>query len=87
MSIEVEPNDWTTLDPWWSAYAEPHSIARLSDSTQVLNRDIWTDAWQEVDLWWKSYTDSSYSVQDSASNTALLREQLADSPSSTASGM
>lgn len=79
MSKEVKPSDWTCLDPWWSAYAQTHPIARSSASARVLDGSRLTDSWAELDLWWQEYTDSSPVVQGATSSRVLVTKQLTDS--------
>ena len=57
MSSDVEPSDWTCLDPWWSAYVQ---TARNSDLAQVLDRERLAHYWDELDPWWNIYAETGY---------------------------
>ena len=79
MGTAVEPGDWGSLDPWWSAYAESDSIAPVSNLTQVLELDRLTDCWASLGPWWQAYMDTAPVVQGSSSAREFVGEWLTDS--------
>lgn len=78
MSIDVEPSDWTCLDPWWSVYAQNLSIARNPTSMQVFGRERLAQYWDELDPWLQTPTEWSLLAQGSASARVFGLERLTD---------
>lgn len=72
MSIVVEPRDWTSLDPWWSSYAQTQSIARNPSSARALGIERLTNYWDELGPWWDVYTEIGYETAVRISD--LLRQ-------------
>lgn len=56
VSVNVESGDWASLDRWWSAYAQPPSIARMPVPARELAAEQLADCWTELDPWWDAYT-------------------------------
>lgn len=79
MSTEVEPGDWSSIDPWWSEYTQAWPVVRDPTSVQVLDAPGVANCWNELNSWWEAYIDSVASVSSAAPTCALPTEQLADS--------
>lgn len=77
MDTAIEPSDWGSLDPWWSAYERSEPVAHGSNSMQILER--FTDCWGSFGPWWGAYTDSAPVVLGSHSAGELVGEQMTDS--------
>lgn len=61
VNFETEPNDWTWIDPWWSAYTRSRSVTRRPASELVLDVNQLDDCWEELDPWWKDYAATAVS--------------------------
>lgn len=79
MEAEIEPGDWSGLDPWWHTHADSFPAERGATSAGVLAPEHLADSWTDVDSWWPAYADTYAGVQGSASAKALTEEQLVDS--------
>lgn len=60
MTPNVQPSDWTCLDPWWSAYAQTQSIIRNHTSAQIFGMERLICIWDELDLWWNEYMEMGH---------------------------
>ena len=78
MPVEIDPNDWTALDPWWSAHAQAWPAMRRADPVSTLDPARAADNWSELDLWWRAYADSEPHVRTAGSSRTLFLEQLTD---------
>lgn len=67
MSANVEPSDWTYLDPWWEAYAETQSVAQHSTYTRIFGLQRLAQQWQEIDSWARTYVESIPATQGATS--------------------
>jgi len=79
VSTEVEPNDWTSLDSWWSAYAQVWPAARNTDSVGDLQISRAAGRWNELDTWWQTHDNSSPHASGIDSSWSLHSEWLIDS--------
>lgn len=57
MNTEVEPDDWLSIDPWWSVYTQGWPAVRDPHSVGVLDRAGLDDCWKELDPWWDVYSE------------------------------
>lgn len=59
MTTDLEPDDWTYLDSWWSAYKQAKSVCQDPSLLQALDRNWLIDSWEEVGSWWQESIVSS----------------------------
>ncbi len=78
VAVEINPDDWAALDPWWSAHTQAWPATRHADSVSTLDPARVADCWSELDPWWQAYADSEPHVRGAASSRTLFVEQLVD---------
>jgi hypothetical protein len=78
VSIEIDPDDWMALDPWWSAHTQAWPATRHADSVSALDPARVADCWSELDPWWRAYADSEPHVRATATSRTLFVKQLVD---------
>jgi len=59
MTIDIEPSDWSCLDPWWNTYVQPRPAARDPGEVRVLERDRFAQSWSDLDSWWQLSTTTA----------------------------
>lgn len=78
VSVEIGPDDWAALDPWWSAHTQAWPATRRADTVSTLDPARVADCWSELDSWSRAYADSESHVYGAASSRTLFDEQLVD---------
>jgi len=77
VAVEIDPDDWAALDPWWSACSQAWPATRRADAVSTLDPARAADCWSELDPWWQVLADSAPHAHAASSRT-LFVEQLAD---------
>ncbi len=60
MNRDVEPADWESLDPWWTTYARPKSLAGKPNDAGVVAHDVLTQCWMGIDPWWTVFAETGH---------------------------
>jgi len=64
MSTDVQPNDWSLVDPWWQAYADSIPVVQSADAGRALISGRLADSWGDLDPWWDVYTETGHATAE-----------------------
>jgi hypothetical protein len=78
VSVEIDPDDWEALDPWWWAHTQAWPATRHADAVRTLDSARVANCWSELDPWWRAYAGSEPHVRGAASSQTLFLKQLAN---------
>lgn len=56
VDAEIDPNDWTRLDSWWTARCQSPTYARRTASSEIWATNARAN-WADLDPWWTEYLD------------------------------
>jgi hypothetical protein len=71
MTTDIEPSDWSCLDPWWDV--QPRPAARNPSEAWVLERDCFAQSWSDLDSWRQLLGRSATACDPSAHRTLRVR--------------
>lgn len=79
MRTEVEPDDWTDIDLWWSTYTQGRPSVRSSALARALETPTLVDHWEDLDQWWQTHEASSSHAELAESTSPLFSDWLTNS--------
>lgn len=77
MGIEIDPNTWDAVDPWWDICVETQPLIGTTETTHNLDSRWWTGLWEQMKPWWDASVNAHSLVQVD-SQTATLDHRWRD---------
>ncbi|WP_276260598.1 hypothetical protein [Haloglomus litoreum] len=79
MSADLEPRDWTSLDPWWAAYAQSQPLTENAGQARVFDLTWLAECHEEIDEWWEVYTEGDETAKELKTLLARSDDEWAQS--------